>query len=73
MAILRGKYDRIKAEKKGWRESSEELEGRIGSLKEKLSNAKTQYQTVKTEKEEIQQTLREMIDLVESLQEAAQE
>ncbi|KAJ6553144.1 hypothetical protein B0H19DRAFT_158602 [Mycena capillaripes] len=73
MAILRGKYDRIKDEKKGWRESSEELEGRIGSLKEKLSNAKAQYRTVKTEKEEIQQTLREMIDLVESLQEEVEE
>ncbi|KAF8155185.1 hypothetical protein K438DRAFT_357589 [Mycena galopus ATCC 62051] len=77
---LKGKNDKLKEEKTGLQGSAAEQGTRILSLTHKLSRVKAKYQAVNSDKEELQQenaelqqTLREMIDLVESLQEDVKE
>ncbi|KAJ7455129.1 hypothetical protein FB451DRAFT_1516834 [Mycena latifolia] len=82
LAAVRQKYEALKAEKLtlrkvhfiySWRSSARwslnELEAQVAVLNDKISGLKTKYNSVKKDHEELQQTCREMIELVESLQE----
>ncbi|KAJ6500987.1 hypothetical protein DFH09DRAFT_1444750 [Mycena vulgaris] len=61
-------YDIVKAEKKETRTASESLEAEIAAVNEKFSAVKAKYKTVKIEKEDLQQTCRELIEIVEILE-----
>ncbi|KAJ6576995.1 hypothetical protein DFH09DRAFT_1276372 [Mycena vulgaris] len=69
MADLRSQCESLKADKTTMLAVSAALEGEIASLKDRRSVIKAKYKTVKTEKEELQQTCRELVDLVEGLEE----
>ncbi|KAJ6501005.1 hypothetical protein DFH09DRAFT_1102694 [Mycena vulgaris] len=64
-------YDIVKAEKKETRttlQASESLEAEIAAVNEKFSAVNPKYKTVKIEKEDLQQTCRELIEIVENLE-----
>ncbi|KAJ7667191.1 hypothetical protein B0H17DRAFT_1142883 [Mycena rosella] len=71
LTTLREKYDRMKAAKRTMRAASGDFEGEISALNDKLSALRIKYKAVKTDKEDLQQTCRELIDIVEDPQEEA--
>ncbi|KAJ6448435.1 hypothetical protein C8R45DRAFT_160526 [Mycena sanguinolenta] len=67
-ARLKSKIDKLKEERTNSREACSEQHAQVQSLTEKLSRAREKYEGVKIEHEDLKETMREMIELVESLQ-----